>query len=134
MINYHLVGKALVHCLRVSEAKLLLVDDDQDLLVRVEDVALTLEIELGLRFVVLSGQTKAEIAQTISHRPGDAYREVVQGDWPIALIFTRLTQKARSGGPEICSNMMQRHHRHAKGLSLYRQSSVERGKFCKLFF
>ncbi|KAG4412708.1 hypothetical protein IFR04_014173, partial [Cadophora malorum] len=53
MINYNLSGKALLHCLGVSKAELMLVDDESELRERIEGVRGEIEGELGCKVVVL---------------------------------------------------------------------------------
>lgn len=89
MINFHLNDKALIHCLGISKAKLLLIDDDPELLARIQDVSSTIENELGLIQLVLNPKMKANIYTGGSQRPDDRYRTVVQGDWPVGLFYTR---------------------------------------------
>lgn len=89
MINYNLTGKALLHCLKISGAKLLLVDEEPALRARVEDVGTQLEGELGIRLIVVDIAVKVEISGTSDNRPSDAYREGVTGDGHMCLFYTR---------------------------------------------
>ncbi len=89
MINYNLAGKALLHCLKISGAKLLLVDEEPALRARIEDVGPRLEGELAIKFILVDSSVKAGISATGDERPSDAYREVVKGDWPMCLFYTR---------------------------------------------
>lgn len=50
-VNYNLGGDALEHCLRLSGAQVLLVDDDPDCVRRIEDRRSVLEGELGFQVV-----------------------------------------------------------------------------------
>jgi acyl-CoA synthetase (AMP-forming)/AMP-acid ligase II len=57
MVNFNLTGKALVHCISVASAKLILVDDDiQDRILLNKDV-----LEMAIPFVVLSENMKRDI-------------------------------------------------------------------------
>jgi acyl-coenzyme A synthetase/AMP-(fatty) acid ligase len=89
MINYNLAGKALLHCLKISGAKLLLVDEDTALRARINEVAGQLEGELGMRTILMDSEGKAKIVAVTDKRPSDTYREVVKGDWPMCLFYTR---------------------------------------------
>lgn len=89
MINYNLAGKALIHCLSVSGATLLLVDEDPELVARVEDVRADIEMQLGMRISILDGALKNGIRGMKADRPEDAYREGVRGNWPMAIFYTR---------------------------------------------
>ncbi|THV98152.1 acetyl-CoA synthetase-like protein [Aureobasidium pullulans] len=88
MINYNLSGDALLHCLKISSSKVLVVDEDAGCRQRVEDVRDRIEQELGMQIIILDSSTKATIA-AISPKPVDArYREHVDGETPVCLIYT----------------------------------------------
>jgi acyl-CoA synthetase (AMP-forming)/AMP-acid ligase II len=89
MINYNLTGKALIHCLKVSGARLLLVDEDAELVARVEDERANIEGQLGMTISVLDGGAKRDICVMKAERPSDAFREGVKGDWPMSIFYTR---------------------------------------------
>jgi acyl-CoA synthetase (AMP-forming)/AMP-acid ligase II len=89
MINYNLAGKALMHCLKVSGAKLLLVDEDPELVARIDDVRADIEGQLGMRITVLDRDVKKVIRTMKAERPEDAFREGVKGDWPMSIFYTR---------------------------------------------
>ena len=89
MINYNLAGEALVHCVKVPGAKLMLVDDDEKCLERVNNVRGRLERELGIKLVVLSSSLKAEVAAKTMERPSDNLRDGVTQEFPAALFYTR---------------------------------------------
>jgi acyl-CoA synthetase (AMP-forming)/AMP-acid ligase II len=88
-VNYNLSGNSLLHCLKISEAKLMLVDGEELLRERIENEAETLNRELGLKIIVMNRQTSTEIAATNPERPDDRYRSFVKGDSPFCLIYTR---------------------------------------------
>jgi acyl-CoA synthetase (AMP-forming)/AMP-acid ligase II len=89
MINYNLAGKALLHCLKISGTKLLLVDEEPALRARIEDVGAQLEGELAIKVIVVDSIVKAGISAMSDERPSDAYREVVKGDGHMCLFYTR---------------------------------------------
>lgn len=89
MINYNLAGKALLHCLKVPDSKLLLVDQDSALQGRIEDERGYIEGELGTQIKIMSPETIQQIRSLKSERPDDAYRSQVKGDWPMVMFFTR---------------------------------------------
>lgn len=89
MINYNLAGKALIHCLKVSGAKLLLADEDPELASRLEDERTSIEGELGMRVSFLDSAAKREIRGMKAERPSDAFRKGVKGDWPMSIFYTR---------------------------------------------
>jgi len=89
MINFNLAGPALVHCLKVSGARLMLVDDDEKFQERIRGSSPQIENELGIKAVVLSQALKAEIGGRAVERPDDSYRAGVTGPFPAALFYTR---------------------------------------------
>lgn len=88
-INYNLAGDALVHCLKVSGAKFLLVDEDAECRRRIEEVRERLEGELGMVVKVLDKELKGEIARMEPVRPGDEMRVGAKGKFPLFLFYTR---------------------------------------------
>jgi acyl-coenzyme A synthetase/AMP-(fatty) acid ligase len=87
-INYNLAGDALVHCLKVAGAKVVVVDEDAECRKRIEDVRGRLE-EMGMTIRILSPEVKGEIARMEPVRPGDEMRVAVKGKFPLFLFYTR---------------------------------------------
>lgn len=94
-INYNLAGDSLVHCLKVADAKVLLVDEDAECRARIEAVRERLEQELGMTIIVLDGQQKGEISRLEPKRPGDELRIGVKGKFPLFLFYTRSVSATR---------------------------------------
>lgn len=88
MINFNLVGDALVHCLKVSGAKIVVVDEEEKVMIRIEGERQTIE-SLGMQPIVLSGELKNSIAAKTAQRPDDSYREGLKASFPSALLYTR---------------------------------------------
>ena len=88
MINFNLAGDALVHCLKVSGAKVVLVDEEDKVRSRVEGERRRIE-ELGMQIIVLSNDLKKSIAGKTAQRPDDSYRQGLKGSFPAALFYTR---------------------------------------------
>lgn len=63
LVNYHLTGEGLVHCLKVASSKILVVDEDEGCQQRVQQVRPRLE-ELGIRVVVSFLEKKKEKRRT----------------------------------------------------------------------
>jgi acyl-CoA synthetase (AMP-forming)/AMP-acid ligase II len=89
MINYNLAGKAFIHCLKISGATMLLVDDEPDLQARVKEVSDELDAEYPMNIIVLDPQTKSEIAMMAVDSPDNSLRAQVKGNWPMCLFYTR---------------------------------------------
>jgi acyl-CoA synthetase (AMP-forming)/AMP-acid ligase II len=89
LINHHLAGDALVHCLKVSGGKLLIVDEESECVSRIEAVRDRLEGELGITIIILTKEVKGEICRLEPKRPEDELRSGVKGKFPIFLFYTR---------------------------------------------
>ncbi len=95
MINYNLGGNALVHCLKVCDAKLLLVDEEPTLRQKIEEARSRIEGDLGMKISIHDRSTKNTIHGLKPDRLGDVYREEVRGDWPMVLFYTRYAFRLR---------------------------------------
>ena len=89
MINFNLAGDALVHCLKVSGAQIVLVDEDDNVQERLSNERLRIVQELGLTPITLNKGLKRDITTKRSSRPDDSYRAGVRGNFPGALFYTR---------------------------------------------
>lgn len=89
-INYNLEGKALMHCLKVCETKLLIVDVDPACQQRIEGSRQEIESQ-NTRIVVLDPALKQEISSRPVDVPKDDLRKGMKGEWPYCLIYTRVS-------------------------------------------
>lgn len=89
MINYNLAGDALVHCLKVSGAKRVVIDEEEKVSTRIHGENQRIEEELGMQAIVLSGDLKSSIAAKTAQRPDDSYREGLKASFPSVLFYTR---------------------------------------------
>ena len=89
MINFNLTGDALIHCLKVSGAKILIVDGEERISSRVEAVRDRIEQELSMQAIILDQQLKSSIATRPVERPDDIYRSGVEPDFPAIVVYTR---------------------------------------------
>lgn len=89
MINYNLAGNALIHCLKVCGAKLLLVDEDPALRHRIEDARSQIEGDVGMTISAQDRSTMNIIRGLKPERPADVHREEVKGNWALAMFYTR---------------------------------------------
>ncbi|KAJ9663102.1 hypothetical protein H2201_005773 [Coniosporium apollinis] len=106
LINYNLGGDGLIHCLRISGTKLLLVDEDQGCRERIEESRGRIEGELGIKIVILDQTTKASINALEPKRPEQKYRENVKPDFPMCLLYT----SGSTGLPKACPFQIARAH------------------------
>ncbi|KAF2150189.1 AMP dependent ligase [Myriangium duriaei CBS 260.36] len=99
LINYNLSGDALIHCLKLSGSRLLIVDgDDAECQARIEESRSRIENELGMKICILNQETKAQLQQLQPKRPERKYRQNVKPDFPMCLIYTSGT----TGLPKAC--------------------------------
>lgn len=105
MINFNLTGDALIHCLKVSGAKLVLVDADPKVLDRIADEKQRIEKELGIVPVVLSEELKGTIAAKPVQRPDDSYRTGVKAYFPSAIFYTSGTTGFPKGASMTTARM-----------------------------
>ena len=89
MINFKLREDALMHCLRISGAAILLVGGDSGWGARVDKEVENHKRELHMRFIRLSEDQKREIGRGKALRIGDQYWRDICGDTRIALLYTR---------------------------------------------
>lgn len=87
MINYNLKGKALVHCLKISTAKLVLVDGGLDIHSRIGEVEPDFLVE-GFKFAKLD-QIRDVVYSCEPTRPRDELRKDIVATSPMALFYTR---------------------------------------------
>ncbi|KAF2179764.1 acetyl-CoA synthetase-like protein [Zopfia rhizophila CBS 207.26] len=88
MVNYNLKGNSLVHCLRVSQAKVLLVDTDENCSERFEVSRDVIERELGITALYLNPELKTKVEASPVVVPDDSYRASVTGHSPTCLLYT----------------------------------------------
>ena len=90
MINCNLSGKALIHCLKAAGSNLILVDEEEALLNRIESDRAEIE-KLAMKIHVLNTSLKRKIYGMKPERPADSCRNQVKGNSPIAIFYTRYT-------------------------------------------
>lgn len=115
MINYNLGGEALIHCMGIGKARegtyIMLVDDDEALRARIEDVREALENKIGAEIVILDDQFRSEVSRLEAKRVPDEVRNTVRINWPLALFYTSGTTGMPKGCPIILAGG------HAGGIS-----------------
>lgn len=87
LINHNLTKAALLHCLGISQAPLILASGKPDLMARIEEVKDELATK-GVKLVNLA-DASAEINAMRADRPVDKLREGVQLQSPFGLFYTR---------------------------------------------
>lgn len=90
MINYNLEGPALKHCLNISGAKLMLVDEDEACRQRVQSTKEAIEDDLGIKTAVLDEALKSSIHSLAPEVPDKKYRDGMDPEFPTVLMYTRL--------------------------------------------
>ena len=85
MINYGLVGGALVHCVKIAECNVLLVDEDfKDRVLENEDLQ-----QLGISMHVVDRGFRAQISSIARKVPSAEYTKDVDEQTKVALRYTR---------------------------------------------
>ena len=106
MLNYNLKGESLIHCLKVSDVRLVLVDSDPDCRARFDGVKDEIESSLGVRSVCVDEALLRDISSSKIQVPDDEYRSKVDGPSPSCLLYTSGT----TGLPKAGVFHMQRFH------------------------
>ena len=89
MINVNLTGSALVNSLKVSGAKVVLIDEDEKIKQRIEGARAEIEA-LGIKIVVLGEEKKKEIEGVEEVEMVDeSFRRDVKGRDPFGIFYTR---------------------------------------------
>lgn len=88
-LNYYLAGNALVHCLKISTAKLVLVDANVECTGRIEECREAIESGLQMNIIVLDQNMKQRIQQVPAVVPEDSFRKGMKLTSPAALYYTR---------------------------------------------
>ncbi|KAK3114506.1 hypothetical protein LTR53_007110 [Teratosphaeriaceae sp. CCFEE 6253] len=115
LINYNLEGRALMHCLRVAETKLLIVDADPACQQRIEGSRQDIEAA-GTKLVTLDASLKSAIMSRPVTIPDESLSASMRPEFPYALIYTSGT----TGLPKGCPFTVSRTHllgSHLDGLA-----------------
>ena len=115
MINFNLTGDALIHCLKVSGAGLVLVDEDPKILDRVIAERQRVEQELRIILAVLDQELKGKVAAKPIHRPDDRYRAGLKANFPSAIFYTSGTTGLPKGASMTTSRMHMAASRRGQG-------------------
>jgi acyl-coenzyme A synthetase/AMP-(fatty) acid ligase len=86
LINTNLASKALIHCVEIARAKLILADGDDEMLGHLDGVKADLEAS-GHQIFHLA-RVRDEILALEPVRPADELRKIVDMDAPMALAYT----------------------------------------------
>ncbi|KAI0015297.1 hypothetical protein F4780DRAFT_91866 [Xylariomycetidae sp. FL0641] len=87
LINHNLTSQALLHCLGIADARLVVADGPPALLERLDAVAPDLAAQ-GIRVLTLAGDARAALDATRGERPRDELRAGVTPASPFGLFYT----------------------------------------------
>lgn len=106
LLNYNLRGEALVHCLKISGAKLILVDEDPEVHARFTEVQSRIQSELGVTGAIVDNTLLSAIYTSQVSVPDDSYRNTVAPRSPVCLLYTSGT----TGLPKAAPFLTSRYH------------------------
>ncbi|KAF2668917.1 acetyl-CoA synthetase-like protein [Microthyrium microscopicum] len=87
LINHNLSNEALVHCVKLSATKILIVDWEEECVARIEGSRAALEA-LGVKIIILDDATRQSINSSAPIRPPDELRSKIPPSFPQSLIYT----------------------------------------------
>lgn len=108
LLNYNLKGEALVHCLKISGASLILVDDDQEVRTRFEDIEGVAKKELNVDGIVVTDALLDEVYSKEVLIPDDSYRAKVKASSPTCLLYTSGTTGLPKAAPFVTNRFHER--------------------------
>lgn len=124
MLNYNLKGESLIHCLKISGVRLVLVDADSECQERFADMKHRVEEELGIASFSVDDDFLTNVYSEPVDVPDDSYRASVKGTDPTSLLYTSGT----TGLPKAGMYTVQRYHERGNPSSLlYNQKSGPNG-------
>ncbi|KAL2811765.1 hypothetical protein BJX63DRAFT_433115 [Aspergillus granulosus] len=105
-INYNLTGDALVHCLRIAGTRIVLVDDDEGCVGRVEESRAVIEGELRMEVVVIDAAFRDGVIRSFPTTIPEGGKLALDtpGEYPSILLYTSGT----TGLPKGCAFTMSR--------------------------
>lgn len=103
-INYNLTGDALVHCLKISGAKLVLVDNDPECRERADGSRHVIEGQLGMELVPVDSAFHSTVTTYPTSLPPEDLARDMKGDFPAILLNTSGT----TGYPKASAFTMSR--------------------------
>lgn len=88
MINYNLSGKTLLHCLKVSNARIILADEIPECANRINEELNSINDELKMEAITLTQALKTHVASFPAAIPDQSLRRGIKADFPACLFYT----------------------------------------------
>jgi acyl-CoA synthetase (AMP-forming)/AMP-acid ligase II len=105
MINYHLAGEALIHCVKLSGTKILIVDWEEECVARIEAARPQLE-ELGIKVIILDEATRGAINTSEAISPSKDYLTKMPPTFPMSLVYTSGSTGLPKAVPFSCARTL----------------------------
>ncbi|EEQ34355.1 hypothetical protein McanMca71_002653 [Microsporum canis] len=104
-INYNLASNALIHCLKISNSKILLVDEDPTCRSRVQECQEDIIDNLKMKPITLDDFMKERIRTLPTTLPPEELGEQIVGEFPAILLYTSGTTGMPKGSAFTMSRL-----------------------------
>ena len=89
LMNYNLASEALIHCVKISGARILITDADEGCRARIQSVASRLESQFGVKILRLDPALETQVARQPCTPPDRSLIAQQKDKNKVALLYTR---------------------------------------------